>query len=202
MQYPLNLSFKILAVAPQIRVTDATGAPLFYVRQQAFKLREAVTVYRDETRQAALYTIAADRVLDFNAVYRIRDGQGREVGALARRGRRSIWRARYDILDAQGESRFRVHEDSAMTRVLDSLVQQIPFVGAFAGYFLNPSYTVEADDPATPEQEGDAVVTLAKQPAMWEGKFRLDRVGDVAVGHQELIVLALVMMVLRERGRG
>lgn len=202
MQYPLDFSFKIIAVAPQIRVTDASGASVFYVHQKAFKFKEAVTVYRDESKGTALYTIAADRVLDFNAVYRIRDGLGREVGALARKGRRSIWRARYDILDPEGRSVFRVHEDSAMTKVLDSLLQQVPLIGSFAGYFFNPSYTVEADDPTTPEQEGEPVVTLAKQPAMWEGKFRLDRVGDLMMEHEELIVLGLVMMVLRERSRG
>ena len=202
MTYPLDLTFKILAVAPQIRVTDATGAPVLYVHQKAFRLKEAVTVYRDETKQTALYTIAADRVLDFNAVYRIRDGLGREVGALARRGRRSIWRARYDVLDADGQTAFRVSEDNVWTKVLDSLLQQVPLVGGLAGYFLNPSYTVEADDPATPEREGDPVVRLRKESAFWEGRFSLDRIGELPTAHEELIVVALLMMVLRERARG
>ena len=202
MQYPLHLSFKVLAVAPQIRVTDATGEPLFFVHQKAFKLKEAVTVYRDETKQTALYTISADRILDFNAAYQIRDGLGREIGALARRGRRSIWRARYDILDAEGRSAFRVHENGALMKVLDSLFEEIPVLGALTGYFFNPSYTVEADDPATPEREGTPVMTLVKQPAMWEGVFTIERVGDLMMEHEELVVIALVMMVLRERDRG
>ena len=202
MQYPLQLSFKIVAVAPQVRVTDATGAPVFYVHQRAFKLKEAVTVYRDDTKQAALYAIGADRVLDFNAVYRIRDGLGREVGALARKGRRSIWRARYDVLDAEGRSVFRVSEDNPWTKVLDSMLGEIPLIGAFAGYFFNPSYTVEYDDPDTAEREGDPVATLRKTPALWEGKFLLDKTGGLPTEHEELVVLALVMMVLRERARG
>ena len=202
MQYPLTLSFKVVAIAPQIRVTDATGAPVFYVRQKAFKLKEAVTVYRDDTRETALYTIAADRVLDFNAAYEIRDGLGREVGTLARKGRRSIWRARYDVLDPAGRSVFRVHEDDAWKKVVDSLVSQVPLVGPIASYFVNPSYTVEADDPATPEREGTPVMTLEKRPAWFEGQFVLDRVGDLMMEHEELLVLGLIMMVLRERQRG
>ncbi len=202
MKYPLTLSFKIIAIAPQIRVTDADGAPVLFVHQKAFKLKEAVTVYRDETRETALYTIAADRVLDFNAVYRIRDGRGREVGALARRGRRSIWRARYDILDPEGRSVFRVHEDEVWKKVIDSFLRQFGIVGAVVGYYVNPSYTVEADDPETPEREGAPVVTLAKEPAVWEGQFSLDRVGDLMMEHEELVVVALLMMVLRERTRG
>ena len=202
MTYPLTLSFKILAVAPQIRVTDAHGAPVLYVHQKAFKLKEAVTVYRDESRQTALYTIAADRVLDFNAVYRIRDGLGREVGALARRGRRSLWRARYDVLDPGGRSVFRVHEDDVWKKVVDSVLGQFGILGGLVGYFVNPSYTVEADDPETPEREGEPVMRLRKEPAVWEGQFTLDRLGDLMMEHEELLVVALLMMVLRERARG
>jgi hypothetical protein len=202
MTYPLTLTFKIVAIAPQATVTDATGAPVLYVRQKAFKLREAVTVYRSEARERALYTIEADRVLDFNAVYRIRDGLGREVGALARRGRRSIWRARYDVLDPEGRTVFRVHEDDAWVKVMDGLFQQIPLVGALGGYLFNPSYTVEADDPATPEREGDPAMRLAKQPAFWEGRFTIDRLADLPTEQEELVVVALLMMVLRERARG
>ncbi|MEM6286463.1 MAG: hypothetical protein AAF845_04850 [Bacteroidota bacterium] len=202
MQYPLTLSFKIVAIAPQIRVTDATGKSVFYVHQKAFKLKEAVTVYRDDTKQTALYTIGADRVIDFNAVYRIKDGLGREVFALARRGRRSIWRARYDVLDPEGRSVFRIHEDEAWKKVVDGILSQLSILGSLIGYYINPSYSVEADDPETPEREGAPVMTLAKQPAWFEGQFELDRTGDLMMEHEEMLVLALIMMVLRERMRG
>ncbi len=202
MQYPLSLSFKILAVAPQIRVTDAEGSPVLFVHQKAFKLKEAVTVYRSEAKQTALYTIGADRVLDFNAAYQIMDGSGRSVGKLARKGRRSIWKARYDVLNAEDQSVFRIQEDSAWTKVLDSLMQEIPLIGGLAGYFFNPSYTVEADDPDTPEQEGDPVMRLSKQPAFFEGKFKLEKLGDLEMHEEELVLVSLLMMLLRERSRG
>ncbi len=202
MQYPLQLTFKILAVAPQIRVTDATGAPMMYVHQKAFKLKEAVTVYRDDTKSTALYTIEADRVIDFNATYRIRDGAGREVGTLARKGRRSLWRARYDVLDAEGRSVFRIHEDEVWKKVLDSFFRQFGLLGGIFSYFVNPSYTVEADDPDTPEQEGDPAMRLQKEPAWFEGRFSIDILDDLDAKQQELVVVSLIMMVLRERSRG
>lgn len=202
MTYPLDLTFKILAVAPQVTVTDATGAPVLFVHQKAFKLKEAVTVYRDASKQVALYTIEADRVIDFNAVYRIRDGLGREVGALARRGRRSLWRARYDVLDADGRSVFRIHEDDVWKKVLDGLFRQFGALGGIFSYFVNPSYTVEADDPDTPEQEGDPVLRLAKEPAWFEGRFSIERLAALPTADEELVIVALLMMVLRERSRG
>ena len=58
LTFPLSLRFKLIAVASQIDVTDAQGASVFYVRQKAFKLKEAVTVYRDATQGQPLYRIA------------------------------------------------------------------------------------------------------------------------------------------------
>ena len=39
MRFPLDLRFKIVAIAPQISVTDASGALLLYVKQKAFRLK-------------------------------------------------------------------------------------------------------------------------------------------------------------------
>ena len=61
MNFPLELRFKILAIASQIAVRDASGNLLCYVKQKAFKLKEAVTVFGDEEQTRPLYTIKADR---------------------------------------------------------------------------------------------------------------------------------------------
>ena len=44
MNYPLLLSFKIVAFAPQLKVTDVNGALVCFVRQKMFKLKEAVDI--------------------------------------------------------------------------------------------------------------------------------------------------------------
>lgn len=84
-------------MAPQISVTDASGALLFYVKQKAFKLKESVTVFRDAEQTQPLYRIAADRVLDISAQYRIDEEGGAPLGVLQRRGMRSLWRAHYEV---------------------------------------------------------------------------------------------------------
>ena len=76
MDFPLEARFKLLAIASQISVTDAHDALLYYAKQKAFKLKEAVTVYADEEQTRPLYRIAADRVLDISARYRIEDAGG------------------------------------------------------------------------------------------------------------------------------
>ena len=80
MKYPLNLSFKLLAIAQQITGTDAAGQVVFYVKQKAFKLKEAVTVFADVEQTKPMYTIKADRVIDFSARYDFND-QNLTVGA-------------------------------------------------------------------------------------------------------------------------
>ena len=47
MDYPLHLSFKTMALAPQIAVTNARGQLIFYVKQKLMKLKESVAVYGD-----------------------------------------------------------------------------------------------------------------------------------------------------------
>ena len=46
--YPLNLSFKIIAFNPQVKVTDPSGQTVLYVKQKALALKEAVKVFADE----------------------------------------------------------------------------------------------------------------------------------------------------------
>ena len=67
MKYPLELSFKIISLGPQLSVTDANGGLVFYVKQKLFKLKEEVTVFADVQQARPLYKINADRVLDISA---------------------------------------------------------------------------------------------------------------------------------------
>ena len=94
MHYPLTVSFKILALAPQVAVRDVEGQLLFYVKQKLLKLKEAVTVFSDDGQTQPLFYINADRVLDISARYHISDAQGvpsapYSAMACARSGRRT-----------------------------------------------------------------------------------------------------------------
>jgi len=195
MQYPLELRFKIVAINPQVAVTDSSGALVLYVKQKAFRLREAVTVYGDREMTRPLYSFRADRVIDFRATYHIEDGAGSPFGSVRREGMASIWRSRYEVADASGAIVFRISEDNPWVKVADAFLGQLPFVGALSGYFLHPTYTIAHAD-------GSPALRLAKQPAFWEGVFRLEELVDLPPEHEVRAVLAALMMVLIERVRG
>ena len=94
LQYPLTLNFKLIALAPRIRVTDATGRLILYVHQKTFKLKEDVRIFADEAKTNELFRINADRIFDFSAKYHLSESAtGRQLGHIKHRGMRSIWSA-------------------------------------------------------------------------------------------------------------
>ncbi len=193
--YPLVLSFKLLSIGPQVRVTDAAGSLVAYVKQKAFKLKEDITIFADEGQSLPLYRVKADRILDFNATYSITDlRSGRQLGALQREGGRSIWRATYRILNANGVQVGEIHEQNPWIKLLDGLLEEVPVIGMFTGYFLNPSYLLEVS--------GSPVLRIRKRPAFFEGKFLVEPVNGMLPEHEELLLPSLVTMVLLERSRG
>lgn len=195
MEFPLDLRFKILAIASQIAVTDARGRLVYYVKQQAFKLKEAVTVFADEAQTHPLYRVAADRILDISARYRIVDQGGTELGALQRRGMQSIWKAHYEIHHAGGLA-FVIREESAWVKVLDAVVGGIPVVGMFTGYMFHPAYLVSRAEGGPP------LLRVVKQPALLEGRFRVETAGSLEGQPLDLVVVSVLMMLLLERSRG
>lgn len=196
MQYPLNLSFKIIALAPQLSVTDAGGNLVYYVKQKLLKLKEEVTVFADTAQTQPLYQIKADRILDISARYSFTDVSGRQLGAIKRRGLRSIWKAHYDILDGDTIV-MTIQEESAWVKVMDALFGEIPIIGMFAGYVFHPAYLV-----ARGGEGGEVVMRLAKQPAFLEGKFTIESKIPLEGEEETRVLLSLLMMVLLERSRG
>lgn len=194
MDYPLQLSFKVMALAPQLSVADARGRPIYYVKQKLMKLKESVSVYGDATQSQQLYTINADKVIDFSARYHFADADGSTLGAVQRRGMRSLWRAHYDILDANRPI-LAIREANPWVKVADHVLGELPLLGLFAGYVFHPAYIVS-------RVEGAEVLRLTKQPAFLEGKFRITQHGELTPHEETLALLSLLMMTLLERRRG
>lgn len=159
------MTFKILALAPQISVSDATGKLVCYVKQKLFKLKESVTVFSDAEMTRPLATIQADRVLDSSALYRFTSAlDQRPLGAVKRRGLKSIWRCQREILDGD-RTVMTVHEDNPWIKGADALLMNVPFLGWFAGYVFHPAYTVRRTD-------GQAVLLLKKCRPSSRASFR------------------------------
>lgn len=194
MRFPLNLTFKKIALAPQIYVRDEAGQVQLYVRQKLLKLREAVNVFADEAQQELKYTLQADRVIDVRTRYHIRDAAGNDLGQFRRKSMRSLWKLHCEV--SRGDQVvFEIREANPWVKVIDGLIGEIPVVGLLSGYFFNPVYNLMRPD-------GTMVLRAVKQPALLEGKFTIEKAGELDAGDEGLAVLSLLLMLLMEKNRG
>ena len=125
MNYPLELSFKLVALAPQIFVRDSTGQEVCYIKQKLFKLKEAVKVFTDSSQTTELCDIKADSIIDFSATYNFIDADGNPFGAVRRKGMRSLWKAHYQLTQ-NGDVAFEINEENGWVKVMDSVFSSIP----------------------------------------------------------------------------
>ena len=195
LQYPLFLKFKLTTLSSDFTITDSNENSLAYVRQKMFRLKEDVVVFNNESKSQENFRIRANQWIDFNASYAITDSFGKNLGKIARKGMRSIWKATYNIFDQNDTQKYKVQEENAWVKVLDGMVGEIPIIGMFTGYFLNPSYIVH-------DNNGKEIYRLKKMPSFFGRKFQLDQLNDIADEEETLVVLSLMMMVLLERAKG
>jgi hypothetical protein len=196
IRYPLTLSFKILALASQATVTDADGRVILYTRQKLLKFKEHVEIWTDKSQATRLADIRANKVIDWSARYFFTDAQGVAIGSVGRRGWRSLWKAHYESFNPGDDvPDFALQEENAWVKVADSIIGDLPVIGMFSGYFLHPSYLATRSD-------GTPAMRLSKQPAFWEGRFRIEKLANLTPREEMNLFLAFLMLVLLERRRG
>ena len=193
MIFPINISFKVLALAPQMYVTAGDGTPLGFVRQKLLNFVEDVEIFADETQARLIYRMTADRIIDFSASYHLKDGEDAPIGRLDRHGFRSLWRATYEVAVGD-EVRFDIVQERPLAALVDGFVDEIPGLGMFTGLFLNPSYLVT-------RKSGGEVLRINKRRALLETDFNIEKLGAIDAKEQECLMLAAMMLVLLERQR-
>jgi uncharacterized protein YxjI len=108
------LKKQVLALTGVFRIFNDADQLVLYSRQKMFKLREDIRVYSDESMTQELLYIQARNIIDFSAAYDVIDSLSQtKVGALRRRGWRSIMRDQWDILNANDQQIGMLQEDSA-----------------------------------------------------------------------------------------
>lgn len=119
----------LTAFTPKFHIYDPMENLVAYVEQKAFKLKEDITVFADEQKQWPLLNIKARHIVDFSAAYDVMDvTRGEKVGALRRKGFKSLLRDEWLLLNAVDQEIGRIQEDSALLatlrRFLTNLIPQ------------------------------------------------------------------------------
>jgi len=63
LNYPVTATFSILSIGQTVRITDALGTLILYVKQKAFRLKTDVVVFADEAQTQPVYRIRGDRMM-------------------------------------------------------------------------------------------------------------------------------------------
>lgn len=197
LQWPLSLSFKILALASQATVTDASGRVVCFTKQKMFKFREHVEIFTDKNKTTLLAEIKTKKVIDWSARYHFTDAQGNGLGSVGRRGWRSLFKAHYEVFNTGDDTiDYSIQEENPVSKFFDGMLGQIPVLGMATGYLFHPRY-------AATKTGGGVAMRMTKQAAFFEGKFLIEKPDAGLTSREELnLILSYMMMVLLERKRG
>lgn len=104
-----------------------------FIGMKAWKLKEDIRVYSDESRQQEFLRIHARNILDIAATYDVFDSKtGQLVYSLRRQGLQSLFvRDHWDILDKNGTVVGAVQETSSNLALARRYLDLIPIVGPF-----------------------------------------------------------------------
>lgn len=196
LNYPLTLSFKIMAFASQATVTDSAGRTVLFTKQKMFKFREHVEIFTDNSKATRLADIRATKIIDWSARYLATDADGQPIGSVGRKGWRSMWRAHYEVFNPGDDtSDFSIREENPGAKVMDSLLGEIPVIGLATGYLFHPKYLAT-------RSSGGPAMRLTKKAAFFEGRFSIEKPGEVTPREELNLILSFLMLVLLERKRG
>src|SRR5262245_43324032 len=101
-------------------IYDPDGALVLFSKLKAFKLKEDIRVFTDETLQTEALSIQARSVLDFSGSYDVYDSStGQRVGALRRKGfKSSVYKDEWLILDGADREVGIIQEENAILALL------------------------------------------------------------------------------------
>lgn len=112
--------FKLFGAGFHIYGPD--GNVVAYCKQKAFKLREALTVYTDDSETTVLMRIGTRNIIDFGASYEVTLASGEVIGSMRRKGMKSILRDEWLVFDGRGTQVATLREDSGSKAIFRRLL--------------------------------------------------------------------------------
>lgn len=110
----------------KFHIYNPAGELVLFSSQKAFKLKEDIRLYSDETMSEEVITIQARSIIDFSACYDVVDAKsGEKLGVLQRKGLKSILKDEWIIKDKDENLIGSIHEDSALMATLRRFVTNL-----------------------------------------------------------------------------
>lgn len=111
----------------KLHIYNSSEELLLFSQMKAFKLKEDIALYTDESMERELLRIKARKVIDLSATYDVYDSEtGKSLGALRRKGLKSIIKDEWVILDTGDTEIGFIKEDSMFMALLRRVITLIP----------------------------------------------------------------------------
>jgi len=149
-------------IGTNIRTFDANDQLICFAKAKAFKLREEITFYKDETKTTPLFTAKARNIIDFSPTFDMFDPSGVLFGSLKREGMMSTFaQDHWFILDKDGQQIGDIIEDSLMLGVIRRHIELV-------AYFIPQTYSVKFGAVEIAE------ITQRKNPFLVKYDYEID----------------------------
>jgi uncharacterized protein YxjI len=117
------LKKQAIALTGKLRFYNPQGEVVLFSEQKMFKLREDIRVFSDEQKSQEVLAIKARQIIDFSAAYDVIDStSGVKVGALRRKGLKSILKDEWELLDPSDNVIGLCFEDNMQLALLRRLL--------------------------------------------------------------------------------
>lgn len=111
----------------KLHIYNSSEELVLYSQMKAFKLKEDIALFTDESMEKELLRIKARSVIDFSATYDVHDSEtGEHIGALRRKGLKSILKDEWIILDQRDTEIGLIKENSTLMALLRRFITLIP----------------------------------------------------------------------------
>ncbi|HMC31334.1 MAG TPA: hypothetical protein VKL99_10915 [Candidatus Angelobacter sp.] len=175
---------KIFSLAPCFYVHDQLGNALAFLRKKVFTWKDEIRVFTDETQSLELLHIKARKIIDWGTAFDVTDSiNNQKVGALKRRGWKSVIRKEWAIMDAFDQEIGRIREDSLM----------LAFVRRFLTALLPQTYTFEL--------AGQQVGAATQNWNLFAPKMYVDFTADPGKRLDRRLAVAAVVLLMAVEGR-
>ncbi len=119
--------FKIFGAS--FHIYDATGSLVGYCKQKAFKLREDIRLFTDESMSTPVLTLCARSIIDFGVTFDVSLPDGSTIGSLRRKGLMSTFmRDQWHLFDEHGVEAALIQEQNALAALLRRTVDMVAFL--------------------------------------------------------------------------
>jgi uncharacterized protein YxjI len=117
------LKRQVFALTGKLRFYNPQGQLVLFSEQKMFKLKEDIRIFADEQKTQEVLSIKARQIVDFSAAYDVVDStNGEKVGALRRKGLKSILKDEWEVLDPSDKVIGLLFEDNMTLAMLRRLV--------------------------------------------------------------------------------